>query len=173
MTAVRALLQLSGGRPPFALEFGECKLRQVEMHWEEDWRPVWERDDPWHPWGRVWLDHESGQPEWGLCDDPRRLLSESSPPPEVLNDPGRYEEIPPLSHGDHHEIFAEYRRILPDEVTAVCNPASIGGFRKDLYYHFGNAADEYWWMWCDFHGEALRLRAEAWLRARGVEPIWK
>ena len=151
-------------------------MKNLELNWRGGWQAVWERDDPWHPWGRVWLDRETGKPIWAEVDDPRADLSESRPPPEVSENPDRYEEVPCLSHrGDHSEIFREWLEAeVDDNKRAICNTVSIGGFFDTAGKYFGDAESETLReSWHKFHDPALRERATAWLRDRGWEVRWK
>ena len=86
---------------------------------------------------------------------------------------GTYEEIRPLTHGEHHEILHGWLQTLPEEVRDLCNNASIGGFRRDLYYHFSQEeADDSWYGWDEYHDQELRTLAATWLRDRGFLVGW-
>lgn len=87
---------------------------------------------------------------------------------EVLARPD-VEEIPPLTHREHHVIFRGFLATLPSDVTECCNQRSIGGFLNDQNFHFDDAYRD---RWAEYHDAALRERAAAWLRERGFAVSW-
>ena len=122
--------------------------QHLEADWLAEWAPAWRRDDPYHaPLDRVYFDHRNGELRWlpgeeGMVPDAeiRQLHADLATAPI-----GTYEEIPPLTHGEHHDIFRGWLQTLPQKVRDLCNNASIGGFRYDLYYHFSQEeADNFW-----------------------------
>ena len=89
----------------------------------------------------------------------------------MVTHPEDYEEVPPLTHGDHHTIFREFLATVPDKVRELCNNASIGGFLRDVEYHFDDA-EETKEAWYAFHDRALQQLAEVWLRDRDWDVTW-
>lgn len=147
----------------------------MRLEWIPHWQRAWQRDDPYIYDDDAYCDQETGNIIWlKRCEDDAEDLES-----EVRSDPARYWEIPVLSHASHHNMFSQFLTTgLPvdheagERVRAVCNTASIGGFLKDVQYHFEDQADEIVQAWYDYHDEALRSRATTWLRERGIEPDW-
>ena len=151
-------------------------MKPLGADWLDGWTLVWQRDDPYHePLDRVYFDHRDGQLLWlpgeeGVIPDAEiRQLRAELEAAQV----GTYEEIPPLKHGQHHNIFRGWLKTLPQKVRDLCNNASIGGFRDDLYYHFSQQeADDFWDGWHEHHDQELRTLAATWLRDRGFVVSW-
>lgn len=157
-------------------------LRKLHAEWSCQWESVWKRD-PWTSEYRddVWVgmrercyfDHEKGELLFtdyrNLSELPNEILANNER--RIGQDPDRYEEIPPLTHADHHEIFNEFLATLDEKVREVCQTKSIGGFFDTYEEHFGQS-DEVRWAWESFHDDALRARAEEWLSERGWEVHW-
>ncbi len=146
----------------------EVPSRTVSLDWYGNWLLAWERDDPYTNNCDAYFDRDT------CCllfvdneenDDvgARQVLA------EVLATPHRYEEIPALTHADHHRIFADWIATLPQKIQDVCNTVSIGGFRETLEFDFPDEAVEQWEAWHDYHGSALQVLAEEWLRDRGIK----
>ena len=135
--------------------------KRLRARWDMSWQLVWIRDDPYHKdAGRALFNLETGEVLW--------VLDDALSAPE-----GPLEEIEPLQHGVHHEIFRSWLRTVPLEQTTLCNTESIGHFFKTAEFHFGSEdAQELRWAWNGFHDDALRAKAEEWLRARGWEVEW-
>ncbi len=149
-------------------------MKHLEADWLSEWAPVWRRDDPWdRPLDRVYFDYRNGELRWlleeGVPDaEIRQLHAELETAPV-----GTYKEITPLTHGEHHNIFHGWLQTLPQKVRDLCNNASIGGFRDDLYYHFSQQeADDFWDGWHEHHDQELRTLAATWLRDRGFVVSW-
>ena len=148
------------------------KVNRITLYWDR-WKLVWERDYEYHPYGRAWFDRETGDFVWQSGED-FRDLPEGEPPEEVRQNPDRYEEIPLLTHGDHHEIFQAFLATMPDKVRDLCNNASIGGFLKDLEFHFPEEEGwHYKHYWDGYRDDELRKRAERWLTERGFNVTWE
>jgi len=148
-------------------------VKRLTLDWYGTWKLIWERDDPYHPYGRAWFDRETEDVVWQLGKD-FRDLPDGEPPDEVRQHPARYEEIPLLTHRDHHKIFQAFLATLPDEVRDACNTASIGGFVRDLECHFPEEKGwDYKQCWHDCRDDALRKHAERWLTERGLSVTWK
>ena len=150
-------------------------MKHLDADWLV-WEQVWRRDDPYHtPLDRVYFDHRNGELRWlpgedGVVPDAeiRQLHADLETAPV-----GTYKEIPPLTHGEHHDIFRGWLQTLPQKVRDLCNNASIGGFRDDLYYHFSRAeSDDFWDGWHEYHDQELRTLAATWLLDRGFLVGW-
>jgi hypothetical protein len=142
---------------------------------------MWQRDDPYHqPLDRAFLNSKTGEVIWMMVDerkddqDTEEILD---PAEDFLREKGKepteWEEVRPLHHGEHHEIFREFLATLPGHVSGQCNNASIGGFLGDLEKYFDpEDAARIGKDWNSFHEQALQRRAEEWLRERGVAVAW-
>ncbi len=138
-------------------------MKHLEADWLV-WKQVWGRDDPYHtPLDRVYFDHRNGQLHW--------LPGEAGAVPGA--EIRQHEEIPPLTHGEHHDIFRRWLQTLPQKIRDLCNNASIGGFGSDLYDHFSQQeADAFWYGWHEYHDQELRTLAATWLLDRGFLVVW-
>ena len=142
-------------------------MKKLRTDWFALWESVWRRDANYHvPLDRAFFDKRTGGLLWIF----EEVLEQESKErlARIEQEPERYEEVEPRTHGLHHEIFREFFDGLPAEVKELCNPASIGGFLKDYEYHFG--ADDH--DWHGFHDNALREKAADWLRDRGWDVEW-
>ena len=144
---------------------GVAALKKLTADWYGCWREVWRRDADYHdPLDRWFFDTRTAEVLWvsenclDLATDVLQQVDEQAE---------HFEEIPPLTHAQHHEIFREFFDGLDAEVQKLCNPVSIGGFLKDYEFHFGESYD-----WQEFHGEILQERATAWLKERGWGVEW-
>ena len=145
-------------------------MKKLSADWYSDlWEDVGRRDANSHvPLWRVFFDKATGDLLWipgeeDLAQESKERLA------KIEQEPERYEEIQPLTQGQHHEIFREFFDGLPAEATKLCNPASIGRFLKDCEYHVGPAD----YAWRKFYGNALREKATDWLRDRGWDVEWR
>ena len=147
----------------------------MELEWCAAWQEVWKRDNPYiHDYDAV-LDRKTGGVAWMSREEGILLSREETAEASALisSDPGRYELIPPLDHGSHHEIFADWLNTIPSHIRDLCNTASIGGFRQTLEKDFPQDARELWEDWQEFHDRELKRHAESWLRERGIDPVWR
>jgi len=147
-------------------------MRHIALDWDPEWSSAWERDEPYSAGDRVWFHRERGALVWVCGPDSGTDEEHDAAMAEVLADPS-YEEIPALHHAEHHEIFRRWRATLPEEITRCCNPKSIGGFRRDLRWHFPDRAEAVWSSWYEFRDAALRDLATAWLAERGFQVTWR
>ena len=141
--------------------------------WFPLWHFVWERDDPYHPGDDCYFDYRDRRLVW-IGEDSQKDDEVKEAQAEVMTDPERYEEIRRLHHGEHHEIFRDWLdQEVPEEVRALCNLRSIGGFFEDVTYHFKlSKSDDIKQSWYEFKERALQHRAETWLKDRGFDVEW-
>lgn len=107
---------------------------------------MWQRDDPWHCDWDAYVDRETGEVVWVSREEGGPMSEEeiADALSRVLSDPQRYEFIPPLVHGEHHAVFADWLKTIPRNIRDVCNTVSIGGFHETLEEHFPEEAPVLW-----------------------------
>ncbi len=136
------------------------------MHkdWYPLWSLVWSRDDPYRYDDEAFLDLETGEILWMDTEEGFSQSSEERDriASQVNSNPDRYEWIPPLAHGDHHDIFARFLKTLPERIPGSCNTASIGGFLRDLEAHFPDESREIKEGWFSFHGDCRQVVRGGW-----------
>ena len=128
----------------------------------------------------TYLDLETGEVIWVYDDDNDAYMEAGIPPEEnrrrrelVDSRSHRYLEIPGLAHGEHHEILREFLAsgsIKDPALRAQAQKAyfsSIGGWMEAVADQ--GIIDQFY----EFRDDAVRARAEAFLRNHGVQVIWR
>ena len=128
----------------------------------------------------AFLDRQTGDVLWAYADDEEASWNADVAPEEnadlrrrVEADPERYLEVPGLSHGDHHDIL---RAFLASEWTGD------GGRRTRAREAYSGSIGR--WVrrvgddgavraYYDYQDRAVVERAEGYLRAHGVDPVWR
>ncbi len=143
-------------------------MRRLRAKWYGRWLHIWDHDDPYRlddDEQGEYFNRRTGEPVYVMRGDDTKMA--------VIRAGGdEWEVIPPLTHGAHHKIFAQWLATLSDEVHGLCNPKSIGGFFHDYSFHFPEGAREAREDWQAFHDAALRKTAEEWLQKRGWAVDW-
>ena len=129
---------------------------------------------------RTWLDRRTGDVFWLYeCDED--AYGEGGIPAgenregreRIAAEPGRYLEIPGLSHGEHHDIL---RRFLESDWTddetrrrraVAAYTGSIGRWRRDVGDEGAVGAFR------EFQDAQIAGLAEGFLRESGIIPDWK
>lgn len=159
-------------------------MRRVEADWWPSWHEAWTRDrwtpeyrnDPWpadKSYDLYWFDTQTGKLLWISEEDAAGMNEETRE--RIEAEPERYQEVPPLTHAEHHETFQAWLDVSPfvdDEVREACITTSIGGF-FDTYDERIGSNREVRHRWEDYHRKVLRERAATWLRQLGVEVEWR
>lgn len=128
----------------------------------------------------AFVDRESGEVLW-VCEDDEHARMEAGIPAEenrarregIEAAPDRYLEIPSLDHGDHHEILRAFLKSdwTDDEKTRSlafnAYSGSIGRWKKSV----GDRTIVH--AYYDFCERKMKQMADEFLRAHGIEPLWK
>jgi len=145
------------------------------LEWLPLWREVWHRDDPYRYEQDVYLDLNTSDILW--VDRGEQIIHTVEEQAAILlrieQEPSRYEWIPPLTHGEHHAIFARFLATLDRPEVGLCNSASIGGFLRDVRHHFSpEDASTISQEWYSFHDTAVQEHATQWFRELRIPVIW-
>jgi hypothetical protein len=103
----------------------------------------------------------------GVSPDENQAIRE-----QIASSPGRYLEIPGLSHGDHHDILCEFLGsdwTEDEETKNIARNAyfgSIGGWKKSLN------DESIVHVFYDFRDNRTKHMAEDFLRKHGIDPQW-
>jgi hypothetical protein len=115
----------------------------------------------------VWAyDHDEDAKHIGVKSEVNRRLRVS-----LANNPERYVKIPGLSHGKQHEVLKEFLSSAwsddkgEREDALAAYKSSIGGWKRSI----GDSARIAYEC---YREERLTEIAKAFLRARGIEPLW-
>ncbi len=128
----------------------------------------------------TYLDRCTGKVIWVYPTDDDAYMEAGIPADEnrqererVAGDSERYLEIPGLDHGDHHEILKAFLSSdwTDDEEqrqnAEMAYFGSIGGWKQSV--HDQGAVYSFY----DFRGQRIRMLAEEFLQANGIDPVWK
>ncbi len=137
-------------------------MTKVSATWQGDWKDAWERDTTHLLESRAFVHLGDGELRWAVVND-QPLIDDDEL--EGMESNPMWQEIPPLTHSEHHIIFQAWRAGLPYETQERCNPISIGGFLE--------GAPELEGDWQVFHDGTLRALAEAWMARKGFTLDWR
>lgn len=148
-------------------------LKEIDLDWHGNAEFAWQRDDPFHNDNDAYFDKKKHEilfiphKDGVISENEKNELEEL-----VENNPDRFLEIPPLTHGEHHDIFASFLSTVSNEITSSCNPESIGGFKDDLKFQHPEKFEDVWYGWLDYHKDKLKERAEKWFEEKGYKVNW-
>ncbi len=151
------------------------ELKRLDHDWVGGEQQVWQRDNPYTTvdGNRAFLDRQTGELLWMFAPE---VTGADETAADVLSRPDSV-EIPPLTHSEHHEIFARFIATLPADAREACNTASIGGFREtSVAFLTGRGEDDPWRLWHEwqaFHDDELQALASAWYREHGFAVRWR
>ena len=128
----------------------------------------------------IYLDRQTGDIVWLYGSDDDAFMEAGIPADEnrvgrqaIEAEPKRYLEVPGLDHDDHHRIL---RRFLVSDWTRDkgrrhraedAYRGSIGKWKRDV--GDDDAIDAFY----DFRDAEIEAMAEAFLREKGIEPVWR